>query len=49
MKGDYMHNILYLHLLGEAVGHTGFRIDDLIHEWLSQTGVVQLIVTPARV
>ena len=39
---------MYLHLLGKAVRHTGFGVDDFVHERLSQAGVVQLIVAPAQ-
>ena len=39
---------MYLHLLGKAIWDTGFGVDDLVHEWLSQAGVVQLIMTPAQ-
>ena len=39
---------MYLHLLGKAVRHTSFGVDDFVHEWLSQAGVVQLIVAPAQ-
>lgn len=40
---------MYLHLLGKVIWDTGFGVDDLVHERLSQAGVVQLIMTPARV
>ena len=39
---------MYLHFLGKAVRHTGFGVDNFVHERLSQAGVVQLIVAPTQ-
>ena len=38
-----------LHFIGKAVWYAGLGVNDLVHERLSETGVVQLIMAPGGV
>ena len=37
----------YLQMFGVQVWDTQPVVDHVVHEWLSERGVIQLIVTPA--